>query len=385
VSIDTVAISDEHPTEIVVVSEPVWYANALTIAHELAIHSYQSERVSKSLKGLLPFESRFLEGQLYFGLPENAEEWAKSSYLYTLAIIAMERKGAIVEKIASSPCGLKLTPDQETILHGFGLPFVNEAIPKYEKGWKSTFKSGVLCAMKYIIHEKNLDRRWFNFVDSRPIAETLFGEVWAIKYKDEKRVLDFIISLFNSIKLINVPSYLIPITELKKKLGLSAKRHKNKVFSEQEYDWIEEDYTVILATIRNFNYLAYADFDALKVHMSDITLLCKSQKNYVALCTRIKDERLALLFKDKKAKKRVPIEKLIANHVGTVDYINIFSPCVACGLRSAYKVSMIPQTNEERIKVDKSLSEWLVSQKKVGNTNARLPSIETWYRKELGI
>jgi hypothetical protein len=272
-------------------------------------------------------------------------------------------------------------------LNGFGVPLVEGGIPAFRKDLKGPFKKGLYCCINYISTGiKYCDRRWLVFGESPSILLLLFGEAWAVKHQEEKIILDFVISTLSKIKASNIPTYLVNIEELRKKLGLKANRHKNQVISSEEQKFIEEDYSETIDKIKGFKYYEYKSIEDLVAHMRDAQKMCKEAKIYSDLCKEIVGDRLDLVFKgDKRKKQNQPIEKLIQQKKDTVEYVKVFNPCRAAGIKTAFRVGSLPSNEEEKRKVKVAISEWKASFKGVGKLQARLPTVEAWYVEVLSL
>jgi hypothetical protein len=268
-------------------------------------------------------------------------------------------------------------------LNGFGVPIVEERVPKFRDDLRGPFKKGLLCGIMYITEGvKYCDKRWFQFNDSKNILQTLFGEAWATKHQDEKIILDFIISVMKTVPVTNMDSYLINVEELKKRLGLKANRHRNQILSSDEQKFLEEDYMKILKEIREFKYAKYDDWNSLIEHMRNTQRLCKDAKPYSDACKEIINDRLSFVFKgQKKINKKQPILKLVESKKETniVEYIKVFNPCRAAGIKLAFRIGSVPQNLEEQNRLKVAFREWKASFKGVPSLQSRLPAIESWY------
>jgi len=366
-----------------------FFAKAITLAEKLAVATPKEARQNIAVDSLRPFESRMIEGKRIISVPSNIEELVAENYLFTLAALALRNCNAQIIEGRPYQATFKHTTDQTMCLNGFGIPIVEKAIPKYRSDFRGPFKKGLLVSVMYITEGvKYCDRRWFQFNESKNILLTLFGEAWATKHQDEKIILDFIISVLKTVPVTNMETYLINIEELKKRLGLKANRHKNQILSTDEQKFLEEDYKGILNDIKNFKYEEYKSWDALTHHMHDTQRLCKAAKPYSDACKEITNDRLTFIFKgQKKINKKQPILKLIDDkkETNTVEYVKVFNPCRAAGIKVAFRVGAIPVNDEERGRVKVSLREWKNSLKGVGAIQSRLPIIETWYFEVLGL
>jgi hypothetical protein len=295
---------------------------------------------------------------------------------------------AVIVESKAYTCTFKLSVEQTLCLNGFGVPLVEGLIPEFRKDFRGSFKRGLLCSVKYIIEDiKYCDKRWLIINESQNILQTLFSEAWATKHQDEKIILDFIISCLKKVKITNMPSYLINVEELRKRLGLKANRHKNPILTSDEQNFIEDDYKDILEQIRKFSYFDYQAWKDLINHMKDIQLLCKLAKPYSDLCKELVNERLTLVFKNQKKNKKVPVEKLILDkkEADTIHYVKAFNPCRAAGCKAAFRVGSLPQNDEERNRIRVSLREWSNAQKGNNAVKGRLSIIESWYFDVLGL
>jgi len=366
-----------------------FYARAITLAEKIAVATPQQARQNISVESLRPFETRMIEQKRYVSVPTNLEQLVSENYLFTLAAIALKTCGCIIVEGKEYRPTFKHNADQILCLNGFGVPLVEGAIPEFRGDFRGPFKTGLLCSVMYITElVKFCDKRWFNFNESKNILQTLFGEAWATKHQDEKLILDFIISVLKGVKITHMESYLTNVDELRKRLGLKANRHKNQILTDEEQRFIEEDWKTVLDRIRAFKYNDYDDWPALIEHMRSTQKLCKDAKPYSDLCKEIINDRLSFVFKgQKKTNKKQPIAKLIVDKKDSdiVGYVKVFNPCRASGMKVAFKVGKVPDSEQERSLIRVSLREWRNSYKGIGALQTRLPVIEAWYVEVLSL
>jgi len=371
------------------VSQLTLFANAITLAEKLAVATPKEARQSIAVESLKAFESRMIEGRRHVSVPSNLEDLVQQNYLFTLAALALKASNCIIVVGKDYKITFTHTVDQTLILNGFGVPLVEGMVPKFRNDFRGPFKNGLLCAMMYITEGiKFCDKRWFQFNESRNILHTLFGEAWATKHQDEKIILDFIISVMKTVKVLNMESYLINIDELKKRLGLKSNRHKNPIISNDEQKFIEEDYKLVLSDIREFKYNKYDDWEDLIQHMVHVQKLCKAAKPYSDLCKELTSTRLDFVFKgQKKISKKQPIGKLVSDKKNSdiVGYVKVFNPCRAAGCKVAFRIGHVPQKDEERNQIRIALREWKASLKGVNALQVRLPTLESWYYEVLDL
>jgi len=334
------------------------------------------------------------EDKIHVCLPANMGEIVNSNYLAVLYGAAIAYRGAEVvfsqKKVGKLP---DLLPEQLMFLHGFGYHLAKKKFTEYPRDARGPFKRGLLCATKYIFGKvANLDTRWFNFAKCNNVFQELYGEAWTTGHGTEKRILDFVISALVGVEPNEaLNSYLLSNEDIKKLLGLKATRHKNKVISAQESDFIENDFRPILEAIRTFNLPHFSGDEGLLIYQVQTVSLQKQAKEYRDLVERIVQPRVKLLFTKEKGKrenlKKVPIEDLQKRHKGTVEYINTFSPVAACGFKVPFAAGKLPESDADLVPIRASLASWQARALQAANAirQDRVSYVVSYFTRELGL
>jgi hypothetical protein len=368
--------------------------STLELAYEFALqHAVRDIQVSRrtmTLDDLRIFETRVSEGIRYVGVPRNIDKLVQEDYLILLGVLAVQadRKSKI-HYIADQKLSWKHNEEQTQFLHGFGLSLALKQTPLYRTDWRGDFKLGVLSCFSYQIGNiKSVDKRFFRLKDVPSVLPGLYGQAWAIKHEEQKRILDYIISVIGQddlIQLANVEGYLLPIEQLKKELGLKTTRHKNKLISAEEQKFLEHDFAEIIRRIKSLEFDSNLDWTKVRLFMKTVQQLCKDAKNYRTVCEEIVDRRASLVFKGKKGKKNLPIEKLIESKSNTPDYIRCFNPCRAASWKTQFTIGTWPESDPDKQTCRGKLNEWLVSVPKTPEYSTRKSYIESWYVSTLAL
>jgi hypothetical protein len=365
---------------------------ALKVAEESSIRNYIVSKKAVSAEGISPFETRFIMNETHVGIPENIIELVQSNYLIRLWLITIQQH----DKMILHACpGYKdtsiITKEQTEFLHGWGVHVVRGELARFQSDARGPFKNGMLIHARHIVGKvKNCDPRWFKFHGFKSIIQELFGVAWATSHKFEKRLLDFIMSVSAGYKInINdVLSYILPEKDVKKLIGLSAKLHKNKVLSEDEQKWLEEDYKDYLEAVRAFKYPNFGSPEEFVAFQMKVATVLKAGKRYKEMTDSVVNNRLKLLYagnKQQKAqKKKIPVTELISRTKGTREYLETFNPC-RIGNTPHFTVSMIPEKPEEQEKVRVMLEAWAINSTKKTHLEGRVNSIKAWFLIELGL
>jgi len=320
------------------------------------VRDYKSSQTQNSLEGIRPFQIRRFKEDTYVGLPSNIKQLMQKYYLFKMFYLCCRHRRIKFVRTDVSVHS-KLNEGANTYLHGFCSIIANKGeIAEYQDIWRGPYKSGLFAAMR-IIHSESYD--WdinlFKYVNANSPVTDLFGDVWGTQYKAEKSCLDFIIIVLKDVtkgKHINTISYLKSLQEVKKVYGLTlSKLENNKLMTPEERDILFRRYEKVIEACKQVKLpqtQTLLDYGAWEEDLKIMKRALRPMKN---LINDIVNARAKIIFVvekgQKKPNKKAPIESLINNKKGTIDYINAFNPCRIIGLPISFRVGSIPLNDPE--------------------------------------
>jgi hypothetical protein len=367
-----------------------FFSEAMELATKTAVDSYKESKTLLNLDNMKPFEIRFVGGMNHICIPRNITEYVGSNYMFLLLVQAIHRSGTYVVEHKEVPCAYKLTEDHKVFLHGFGFHLVKGDFQNCPADARGAFRRGLMCATKYIVgHIKDMDPRWFKFAGSKSVVEEMYGTTWATSHETEKRLLDFIIATMLQIPVNgNVLSYLLSWEEIKKTTGLKVNRHKNKMLTREEQEFLSKDFEDYIAYVNDFQMPKFNDFTEIVKLQQAVKLKQRVGRKYRELCDSIIDSRLKVLYSAKGKKKnvaKVPVEELVMRKKGSTEYVNAFNPCRAAQVVPAFHIGGIPSEEKELTSVKDALHKWSIEMNKQTLHKERVSFVVAWFQQELGL
>jgi hypothetical protein len=185
----------------------------------------------------------------------------------------------------------------------------------------------------------------------------------------------------------HVITYLKPLSEIKKILGLSvSKIENNKILSPDERNYLLSKHESTITKVKTLEIGKITEIPQMEDWFNYLKSLQKELKPIKDLCLEVIDQRAKLLFVPEKgqrrSRKKPPIEVAINQRRGSIDYVNIFNPCRIVGLPINFKCSIIPTNEVEFNKILEQLTQFLVKcGKPIDSVEGAL--VYTWYSSEL--